>query len=76
MANLISLCNVKEKFKVTYDSDVEDCFMVHKPDGVRKFRATTNGLYTLKVGEMMKEKGKDGFQFLQTVEDNKSMFSQ
>ena len=76
VANLISLQNVKNKFKVTYDSKDEDCFIIHKPDGIRKFKATTNGLYALQMIELSKGENKDEFQFLQTVEDNKSRFSQ
>ena len=34
ITNIMSLKNVKEKFRVTYDSDRDGTFTVHKPNGV------------------------------------------
>ena len=34
ITNIMSLKNVKEKFRVTYDSDRDGNFTVHKPNGV------------------------------------------
>ena len=69
LANLLSLHNVKQKLKIKYDSEQEDCFTVHKPDGVRKFVAKTNGLYTLQVCDLYKQTNRSytGMKFLQTV---------
>ena len=32
IANILSLNNVKKKYRVTYDSNAYDCFEVHKAD--------------------------------------------
>ena len=37
-----------DKYRVTYDSKVEDAFLVHTPSGVIKFNRTPEGLYMLK----------------------------
>ena len=42
----MSLKNVKEKFRVTYDSDRDGTFTFHKPNGVNiKFGMNRNGLH-------------------------------
>ena len=33
IANILSLSRVKERFRVTFDSAVDNCFQVHKTDG-------------------------------------------
>ena len=44
--NIMSLKNVKENFKVTYDSDRDGTFTVHKPNGVKiKFIMHRGGLH-------------------------------
>ena len=46
IANILSLHRVKQKFRVTYDSDVGDCFKIHRVDGThRTFYPTAKGLY-------------------------------
>ena len=46
ITNILSLKNVKSKFQVTYDSEGEGTFIVHKPDGVNvHFIAHANGLH-------------------------------
>ena len=45
-ANILSLCNVEEKHKVTYDSSMKTGFMVHKADGNNLvFMPSKRGLY-------------------------------
>jgi hypothetical protein len=36
IANILSLSNVKKKYRVTFDSHTDDIFHVHKPDGTSK----------------------------------------
>ena len=44
--NIMSLKNVKEKFRVTYDSDRDGTFTVHKPNGVNtRFGMHRDGLH-------------------------------
>ena len=46
ITNILSLKNVKSKFQVTYDSEGEGAFIVHKPDGVNvHFIAHADGLH-------------------------------
>ena len=48
ITNILSLKNVKSKFPVTYDSEGEGTFIVHKPDGVNvHFIAHADGLHYL-----------------------------
>jgi hypothetical protein len=43
-ANILSLSNVKKKYRVTFDSSSDDTFYIHKSDGsTRKFVALQNG---------------------------------
>jgi hypothetical protein len=46
ITNILSLKNVKSKFQVTYDSEGDGAFIVHKPDGVDvHFVAHADGLH-------------------------------
>ena len=47
MANILSLASVKKHYRVTMDTDVEDCLQVHSPDGTctTTFEPSTNGVY-------------------------------
>jgi len=36
IANILSLNNLKKKYRVTYDSTAYDCFEVHKADGTKR----------------------------------------
>jgi len=48
MANIFSFSHMKDKYRITYDSKVDDAFHVHTKDGVVKFGATDEGLYAYK----------------------------
>ena len=46
IANIFGLCDLKKKYRVTYDSESEDAFIVHDPvKGNIKFSCTEEGLY-------------------------------
>ena len=46
ITNIMSLDNVKENFRVTYESDRDRNFTVHKPNGVNiKFGIHQDGLH-------------------------------
>jgi hypothetical protein len=45
MANIFGLSEMVDRCRVTFDSDVEDAFVVHSTDGVIKFTRTPEGLY-------------------------------
>ena len=51
VANILSLAKVKQRYRVTYDSEAENAFVVHKAGGTtRKFMESPRGLYFLAVG--------------------------
>ena len=46
IANILSLNNVKKKYRVTYNSSAYDCFEVHKADGSKGvFKPSKKGLF-------------------------------
>ena len=46
IANILSLSRVKTKYRITFDSDTTNEFIVHKPDGsTRNFKESSRGLY-------------------------------
>ena len=45
IANIISLADMTNKYKVTYVSGKEKAFHVHTPNTMVKFRQMGNGLY-------------------------------
>jgi len=46
IANILSLNNVKKKYRVTYDSTASDCFEVHRADGTKRvFKPSKKGLF-------------------------------
>jgi len=47
IANILSLNNVKKKYRVTYDSTAYDCFEVHNADGTKcVFKPSKRGYST------------------------------
>ena len=73
LTNLLSLNNIKNKYRVQYDSAKEDSFLVHKPDGVRRFVGIADGLYALSDTKQTVEQHE--YQFLELVEDNKTRYT-
>jgi hypothetical protein len=51
IANSFSFHQMAKLFQITYDSEEEDSFFVHMPDGIVKFEATAEGLYALDVSQ-------------------------
>jgi len=46
ISNILSLINIKKKYRVTYDSTACDCFEVHKADGTKHvFKQSKKGLF-------------------------------
>jgi len=42
ISNILSLNNIKKKYRVTYDSVAHDCFEVHKEDGTKHVLKPSN----------------------------------
>ena len=73
IANILSLARVRERgYRVTFDSDDENSFYLHKKDGtVRVFTQSDKGLYYLDTRE-----GEDNVVMINTVEGNSIRYSQ
>jgi len=69
IANILSLENVKNKHKVTYDSSNRNQFVVHNQDGSTCiFKKSSFGLYYLNIG-------KEAVALVNMVEDKKSKYT-
>jgi hypothetical protein len=56
MANIFGFAKLVDKYRISYDSDVEDTFSVHTEDGVVKFTRSDEGLYVYKpTSDFLKE---------------------
>jgi hypothetical protein len=69
ITNILCLKNVKKQFRVTYDSEGEGAFIVHKPNGVNvHFVAHANGLHYLDTNDRQ-------FTMVSTVAQEPERFS-
>ena len=67
IANILSLGNVKKKHRVTYDSTLDEGFLVFKADGTAwSFRPSKKGLFFSDV------KSDIAHTFINTVDNNKT----
>ena len=72
IANILSLSRVRERYRVTFDSAMDNCFHIHKDNGkLLKFKEATRRLYYF---DTMK-RDEEASVFITTVEDNKSKLS-
>ena len=69
MANIFSFAKMEDTYCNTYYSAVESAFNVHTENGIIKFLRSAEGLY------YYKPKYKTGTIMVQSVEDNKSFFT-
>lgn len=71
IANILSLSNVQRHFKVTFNSDNGNQFVVHRPDGTNRiFSPTEKGLYASDVNNTGKQ-----IVMVSTVDENKKSFT-
>ena len=77
IANILSLSKVREKYRVTFDSDQNNQFIVHRPDGTQRvFQQSSRGLYFLDTSSTPRSvTGTDGTVLVTTVADNANNFS-
>ena len=72
IANILSLSRVKDKFRVTYDSALNNTFHVHKDNGViLNFKEASKRLYYFDTAA----RDDEGTMLVTTVEGNASKFS-
>ena len=77
IANILSLSKVKEKYRVTFDSDKNNQFVVHRADGSQRvFQQSSRGLYYLDTSLTPQPvSGANSTVLVATVADNANNFS-
>ena len=77
IANILSLSKVKEKYRVNFDSDINNHFVVHCPDGTQRiFQQSSRGLYFLDTSlTPQPTSNTKGTVLVTTVADNANSFS-
>ena len=77
IANILSLSKVKEKYRVTFDSDINNQFIVHCPDGTQRiFQQSSRGLYFLDMSLTPQPvNGTRGTVLVTTIADSANSFS-
>ena len=59
MANIISFGELANQYRITYDSEITDCFYCHTQTGIVEFRRTEEGLYSILLPEGYKDEVKN-----------------
>ena len=76
IANILSLSRVKTKYRITFDSDMTNEFIVHKPDGsTRNFKESSRGLYYHDTSTEVTGGAETGTALVTTVADNASNYT-
>ena len=76
IANILSLARVKTKYQITFDSDENNEFIVHKPDGsTRNFKESSHGLYYHDTSTAVTRVVDTGTVLVSTVADNASNYT-
>jgi hypothetical protein len=83
MANIISFAELKDQYRITYDSKKADSFFCHMDDGIVEFGRTKEGLYTVRLSEIYKKAVAEkngstvlkGESLISSVGENMSHFS-
>ncbi len=76
VANIFSFAEMRKIYRITYDSETEDAFIVHRPERQVRFKPLKNGLYSLNPKKDTHHQTTDGrFQLVNTLEDNKKFFT-
>ena len=77
IANILSLSKVKEKYRVTFDSDINNQFIIRRTDGMQQiFQQSSRGLYFLDTSlTPQPATGTNGTVLVTTVADNANNIS-
>ena len=76
IANILSLSRVKTKYRITFDSDENNKFIVPKPDGsTRNFKESSSGLYYHDTSMAVTGVVETGMALVTTVADNASNYT-
>ena len=73
IANILSQSRVKTKYRIAFDSDENNEFIVHKPVGsTRNFKESSRGLYYHDTSTVVTGVAETGTVLVTTVADNAS----
>jgi hypothetical protein len=85
VANILSLALLVKHFRVTFDSQIENAFVVHTPKGNYKFTWMVGNIYALAPTKSMSHamahlqasfhQGEANFQLLETVKERESYYT-
>ena len=76
LANILSLAHVRKTCRVTMDTAIENCLIIHRQDGTEmKFREYKTGLYYFDASANKSKAPITDYCFVQTVSDLKKLFS-
>ena len=74
--NILSFKDVRERFRITVDTSLENAICVHLDDGgVLKFKEVESGLYLLSSKNNLTNQKISAYSFLNLVKANKSDFT-
>ncbi len=77
VANIFSFAEMRKQYRVNYNSETEDAFIVRTPERQVRFKPLKNGLYSLNPKKETHHQTTDGrFQLVNTLEDKKKFFPQ
>lgn len=75
MANILSLAEISESYRVTLDTEVENAMILHLYGGkTMKFERVDEGLYVFDASDLSSYKLMNAFTFLSTVDYNKQLY--
>ena len=80
IGNIFGFRDLVSKYRITYDSEKEDAFLVHMEHKTVKFTRTPEGLYQFTVPQSYKEELKMNQEeksnnMIQTVDENKIVYT-
>jgi len=79
IANILSLGKLAEKYRITFDSAIENAFNIHTEEGIIKFHKNGANLYEHRPSVIKKETGNSraiaSYNHIQTVEENMKMYT-
>ena len=77
IVNIFSFAELVDEHRITFDSSMENAFLVHQPDKIVKFERTPEGLYTYRVDKDYKtsfmEKG--NCHLVMTLSENRKGYT-
>ena len=73
ITNIFSYAEMADRYRITYDSEKEDAFIVHLPDKTVRFERIGMNLYVFKPTTRIRA---ENAQMLNTLEENKTFYTE